>query len=91
MQGIDEEAMHSELARHIQTELSFDPDIPIESDDEIIASGLVDSFSLIELRGWIEKRYGVYLPDHCVTAESFATVRKMVPIIRDAMAQATTK
>lgn len=80
--------MMAELATYIQEELSFDPDIAIEPDDEIIASGLMDSFSLVELRGWIEKRYGVFLPDHRVTAESFHTVRKMVPIIQEHLSAA---
>jgi acyl carrier protein len=80
--------MMAEVATYIQQHLSFDPDIEIEPDDEIISSGLMDSFSLVELRGWIEKRYGVFLPDHRVTAASFSTVRKMIPIIQEHLAAA---
>jgi acyl carrier protein len=83
MNTLNDEKMMAELGDYIQRELSLDPDIDIAPDDEIIATGLMDSFSLVELRAHIEKTYGVFLPDHRVTADTFSSVRKMVPVIHE--------
>ncbi|OFZ53038.1 MAG: hypothetical protein A3D92_19850 [Bacteroidetes bacterium RIFCSPHIGHO2_02_FULL_44_7] len=41
----------------------------------------VDSFSLVEIVLFIERRYGQLIPDHLMVPDTFRTVRKLATIV----------
>lgn len=41
----------------------------------------VDSFSLVEIVLFIERRYGQLIPDHLMVPETFSTIRKLATIV----------
>jgi acyl carrier protein len=54
----------------------------IKADTPLISSGLVDSFSMVSLKAYIEEEYGLFLSDDEATTEAFDTVSKIVALIK---------
>jgi len=58
--------------------LDEDDDEEITVDTPLISSGIVDSFSMVSLKVFLEKKYGVQIPDAKATPEAFDSVRSIV-------------
>ena len=62
--------------------------VPEGEDQEIteatplITSGLVDSFSMVSLLRFLEKKYAIHIPDAAATPEAFDTVERIVALVR---------
>ncbi|MGD0793264.1 MAG: acyl carrier protein [Terriglobales bacterium] len=48
----------------------------------LISSGIVDSFSMVSLLRFLEKKYSIDIPDQCATPEAFDTVERIVGLVR---------
>jgi len=48
----------------------------------LISSGIVDSFSMVSLLRFLEKKYSIDIPDQCATPEAFDTVERIVELVR---------
>jgi acyl carrier protein len=48
----------------------------------LISSGLVDSFSMVSLLRFLEKKYDIEIPDADATPEAFDTVERIVALVR---------
>jgi acyl carrier protein len=48
----------------------------------LISSGLVDSFSMVSLLRFLEKKYAIHIPDAAATPEAFDTVERIVALVR---------
>jgi acyl carrier protein len=48
----------------------------------LISSGLVDSFSMVSLLRFLEKKYEIDIPDSAATSEAFDTVERIVALVR---------
>jgi acyl carrier protein len=48
----------------------------------LISSGLVDSFSMVSLLRFLEKKYGIHIPDAAATPEAFDTVERIAALVR---------
>ncbi len=48
----------------------------------LISGGIVDSFSMVSLKRFLEKRYAIRIPDADATPEAFDTVRSIVALVR---------
>jgi acyl carrier protein len=77
----------SQLARRIASEILKQPQRRIADDEALISSGLVDSFSLVDLALHIEDEYGVRIEDTELTAQSFDTLQQLADIIASRMAE----
>ena len=61
----------------------------LEEDDEreltettpLISGGIVDSFSMVSLKRFIEKKYGIQIPDADASPEAFDTVKSIVVLV----------
>lgn len=53
----------------------------LDENTEIIESGILDSFGLVNLRSFVERIANVEIPDEMVTVETFATVKRIVQLI----------
>ena len=58
-----------------------DDDIEVEYDTPLISSGIVDSFSMVSLKAFLEKKYDISLPDSEATPEAFDTVNSIVALV----------
>ncbi len=59
-----------------------DDDIELNENTPLISSGIVDSFSMVSLKRFLEKKYDVSLPDEDATPEAFDTVANIIAIVQ---------
>lgn len=55
---------------------------PITYDTPLISGGIVDSFSMVSLKRFLENRYGIQIPDEKATPEAFDSVDKIARLVR---------
>jgi len=48
----------------------------------LISGGIVDSFSMVSLLRFLEKKYSIHIPDEAATPEAFDTVERIVALVR---------
>lgn len=48
----------------------------------LISSGLVDSFSMVSLLRFLEKKYAIHIPDADATPEAFDTITRIVELVQ---------
>ena len=58
----------------------FDAAVLIERDTDLLAAGL-DSIALLNLLLFLEKRYGVCIPDESITEEVIRTVKTFAALV----------
>ena len=63
------------LARYIATELLNQGDLVIAEDEDLLASGLLDSLSVMSLIHFIEQDLAIDVPAEDVTIENFVSLR----------------
>ena len=74
--------MLEQLSQYIATEILKQPDRTIQPDETLISSGLVDSFSLMDLALFIEDTFGVRIEDTELNAETFDSLQALVSLIQ---------
>ena len=73
--------MKEELIEYIKKEFVEDPDEEIEENTPLMSTGLIDSLSIVSLVAFIDKKFGVKIPDEKGTVENFETVNQIMEII----------
>ncbi len=58
-----------------------DDDIEVDLDTELISGGIVDSFSMVSLKRFLEKKYNISIPDADASPEAFDTVNKISALV----------
>jgi acyl carrier protein len=58
-----------------------DDDIEVDAATALISSGIVDSFSMVSLKAFLETKYEIKIPDEDATPEAFDTVASIVRIV----------
>ncbi len=56
-------------------------DTEIGDETPLISGGIIDSFSMVSLKTWLEKKENITIPDEMGTAENFDTVTKILALI----------
>lgn len=73
--------MQAALEEFIAREILKDPDRTIAPDEALISSGLIDSFSLVDIALFVENEFGVRLADTELSAEVFDTLDQLSALI----------
>ena len=73
--------MKEELIEYIMKEFVEDPDEELDENTPLISAGLIDSLSVVSLVAFIDKKYGVKIPDEKGTVDNFETIRKIIETI----------
>jgi acyl carrier protein len=58
-----------------------DEDDKVTVDTPLISSGLVDSFSMVSLKRFLEVKYKISIPDEDASPEAFDTVSKIADLV----------
>ncbi|NTW08577.1 MAG: acyl carrier protein [Anaerolineaceae bacterium] len=58
-----------------------DEDDEITHDTPLISGGLVDSFSMVSLKRFLEVKYKISIPDADATPEAFDSVNKIAELV----------
>ena len=69
---------------YVKNEYLDEDDEDAEELDEntpLISSGIVDSFSMVSLKTFLEKKFEVKLPDEEATTEAFDTVTSIMALV----------
>lgn len=76
------EEIISKLAAYITGQILKQPKRTIRPDELIISSGLIDSFSLVDLGLFIEDTFGVRIDDTELNANTFDTLEQLAKLIQ---------
>ena len=72
----------STLAKHIAEKIIKQPSRVITPDEPIISSGLIDSFSLMDLALYVEDIFGVRIDDTELNATTFDSLDQLASLIQ---------
>jgi acyl carrier protein len=56
-------------------------DRAIDDETPLISGGIVDSFSMVSLKRFLERRYGIEIPDAQATPDAFDTVSRIAALV----------
>jgi acyl carrier protein len=72
------------ILEYIQEEyLEEDDDMEVTYDTPLISGGIVDSFSMVSLKRFLETNYNIQIPDAKATPEAFDSVDRIVKLIKE--------
>lgn len=63
--------------------LDEDSDQTIDENTKLISGGIVDSFSMVSLKMFLEKKFRITIPDEKATPEAFDSVNSIVDLLHD--------
>ena len=69
------------LERFIATHILKQPNRTIAAEEALISSGLIDSFSLMDLALYVEDTFGVRIEDTELNADTFDTLNQLSALI----------
>jgi acyl carrier protein len=75
------DSISSILAAKIAERILKQPNRVIKNDEPLISSGLIDSFSLVDLAIIVEDEFGVRIDDSELNADTFDTLDALVKLI----------
>jgi acyl carrier protein len=83
MENIDQ--VRQELIEYVKKEFleEEDEDMEVDENTPLISSGIVDSFSMVSLKTFVEKKYSVAIPDAKATPEAFDTIKNVVALLQE--------
>lgn len=55
----------------------------IDENTPLISGGLVDSFSMVSLKRFLERRYNVSIPDQKATPEAFDSISGICALVQE--------
>jgi len=65
----------------IKEYLEDDEDEEITFETELISGGIVDSFSMVSLKRFLENKYEIQIPDADASPEAFDSVDKIAALV----------
>ena len=76
----------TKLTQYISSEILKKSENKLDPDEALISSGLVDSFSLVDLALFVEDNFNVIIDDTELNADTFDTARQLAGLIQERMA-----
>ena len=77
------EDMQKAVLDYVEEEYLEDEDEEIGADTPLISGGIVDSFSMVSLKRFLENKYNISIPDDKATPENFDTVNKICALVKE--------
>lgn len=71
----------TKLSTFLATDILKQPNRIISADEPLISSGLIDSFSLMDVALFIEDNFGVRIDDTELNADTFDNLTQLVTLI----------
>jgi acyl carrier protein/D-alanine--poly(phosphoribitol) ligase subunit 2 len=57
-------------------------EMQLDENTPLISSGIVDSFSMVSLKRFLEKKFSISIPDDQATPQAFDTVNKIIVLVQ---------
>lgn len=69
------------ISKYICVQILKQPDRVLSPDEPLISSGLIDSFSLVDLALFVEDSFGVHIDDTELNQNTFNSLNQLVDLI----------
>jgi acyl carrier protein len=76
-----DQQLTSQISQYIATNILKQPSRSISASEPLISSGLIDSFSLVDLALFIEDTFGVHIDDTELNKETFDTLEQLSALV----------
>jgi len=63
--------------------LEEDSGVEVDEKTKLISSGIVDSFSMVSLKMFLEKKFQIKIPDEKATPDAFDSVENIMNLLRE--------
>ena len=76
--------MKDAILEYVKNEYLDDEDLEdmeLDENTPLISSGIVDSFSMVSLKLFLETKYSVKIPDDQASPEAFDTVTSIIKVV----------
>jgi len=77
------EDMKEIILEYIIEEYIDEEDDELSFDSPLITAGIVDSFSMVSLKRFLENKYNISIPDDKATPEAFDSVEKIEALVKE--------
>jgi len=77
------EEMRDIILEYVIEEYLEDEDEVLTYDTPLISGGIVDSFSMVSLKRFLELKYSISIPDEKASPEAFDTVNSIVDLVNE--------
>jgi acyl carrier protein len=71
------------VLKYVIAEYAEDEDEEITYDTPLISGGIVDSFSMVSLKRFLENKYKISIPDDKATPQAFDSVEKITKLVQE--------
>jgi len=71
------------IMEYVVDEYLEDDDDDLDIDSPLISAGIVDSFSMVSLKAFLENKYEISIPDEKASPEAFDSVKKIAALVRE--------
>ena len=75
--------MQTAVLEYVRDEYLEDEDEELEVDTPLISGGIVDSFSMVSLKRFLENKYKISISDEKATPEAFDTVNNICELVKE--------
>jgi acyl carrier protein len=77
------EGLKEVILKYVTKEYLEDDSEPIDYETPLISGGIVDSFSMVSLKRFLENKYSIQIPDDKATPEAFDSVNKIAALVEE--------
>jgi acyl carrier protein len=84
---MDENMIITEIKKYIENNILAES-VQVDADTNLKMAG-IDSFSTVEIILFIERRYGVSIPDEKLVPDNFKTIRALASTVTELMPDAS--
>ncbi len=77
------DALKDIILAYVTKEYLEDDSEPLNYETPLISGGIVDSFSMVSLKRFLENKYNISIPDDKATPEAFDSVDKIAVLVRE--------
>lgn len=81
------EGLKDVVLNYVTKEYLEDDSEPLVYDTPLISGGIVDSFSMVSLKRFLENKYAIQIPDDKATPEAFDSVNKIATLVEEFVAK----
>ncbi len=57
-------------------------EMELDENTPLISSGIVDSFSMVSLKRFLEKKFNISIPDEQATPEAFDSAQRIIELVK---------
>ncbi|GAB4572373.1 MAG: hypothetical protein Kow0077_11670 [Anaerolineae bacterium] len=78
---IDDRVIRAAVREYITTTLLHDPEYPLDDEEPLFTSGLIDESSLADLAWFVEQQFGIHIDEDEFLAEHVDNLREITMLV----------